>query len=175
MLDACCVILVPVTMGPHSYLAHKQLGHFFHNFISFWNAIHYKCNTFVRKWSHTTDIWLAQWILMAWYLEPMHLWPQCWVCTHLFPSTYGFNSIIFPWVMSIKLAVHYNLRGWPIGYIYSISVHGTILMLHTVMTHNGLHNTQPMMMYVDGIQRPSGKKAWLSVWSVWKDSQQYSW
>ena len=41
------------------------LGHFFQNVISFSDAVHLMCNSFIWNWSNTMNVYSALWILMA--------------------------------------------------------------------------------------------------------------
>ena len=44
----------------------KRLGHFFQTVISFFDAVHLMCNSFIWNWFNTMNVWSALWILMAW-------------------------------------------------------------------------------------------------------------
>ena len=49
----------------------KLLGHFFQNVISFFDAVHLMCNSFIWNWSNTMNVNSALWILMAWCFRTM--------------------------------------------------------------------------------------------------------
>ena len=59
----CTILTTGIYCPP---LTLKRLGHFFQNVISFFDAVHLMCNSFIWNWSNTMNVKLALWILMAW-------------------------------------------------------------------------------------------------------------